>query len=85
MTRALHERLKSPAVLPLRRESLVERGPQHETESHGRDAGGAGVGVPRPALPPTRRLLAVGVRRGGRWRIRTSLWRWLLSFGVGPS
>lgn len=32
-----------------------------------------------------RRLIAVGVRRGGRWRVRTSLWRWLLSWGVGAS
>lgn len=38
-----------------------------------------------PAVAPSRRLLVVGVRRGGRWRVRTSLFRWLLSWGVGAS
>jgi hypothetical protein len=33
-------------------------------------------------MAATRRLLCVGVRRQGRWRIRTSLWRWLALVGL---
>jgi len=27
--------------------------------------------------PPRRRMIAVGKRVGGRWQVRTSLWRYL--------
>jgi hypothetical protein len=32
--------------------------------------------------PPKRRVVAVGRRQNGRWKVRTSLWRYLLSTGV---
>ena len=31
---------------------------------------------------PQRRVIAVGKRENGRWKVRTSLWRYLLSTGV---
>jgi len=31
---------------------------------------------------PKRRVVAVGRRENGRWKVRTSLWRYLLSTGV---
>jgi hypothetical protein len=32
--------------------------------------------------PPRRRVIAVGKRENGRWKVRTSLWRYLLSTAV---
>jgi hypothetical protein len=32
--------------------------------------------------PPSRRVIAVGKRQNGRWKVRTSLWRYLLSTAV---
>jgi hypothetical protein len=43
---------------------------------------------PKPAprfehpTPPRRRVIAVGKRENGRWKVRTSLWRYLLSTAV---
>lgn len=34
----------------------------------------------KPQAAGTRRLIAVGKRVGGTWRIRTSLWRYLASY-----
>jgi hypothetical protein len=32
--------------------------------------------------PPRRRVIAVGKREEGRWKVRTSLWRYLLSTAI---
>lgn len=32
--------------------------------------------------PPRRRVIAVGKRENGRWKVRTSLWRYLLSTAI---
>lgn len=32
--------------------------------------------------PPRRRVVAVGKRENGRWKVRTSLWRYLVSTGI---
>ena len=32
--------------------------------------------------PPARRVIAVGKRQNGRWKVRTSLWRYLLSTAI---
>ena len=32
--------------------------------------------------PPRRRVIAVGKREHGRWKVRTSLWRYLLSTAI---
>jgi hypothetical protein len=32
--------------------------------------------------PPAKRVIAVGRRENGRWKVRTSLWRYLLSTAV---
>jgi hypothetical protein len=32
--------------------------------------------------PPRRRLIAVGKRVGGRWQVRTSLWRYLCATAI---
>ena len=32
--------------------------------------------------PPRRRVIAVGKRENGRWKVRTSLWRYLVSTGI---
>ena len=34
------------------------------------------------AAPPSRRVIAVGKREQGRWKVRTSLWRYLLSTAI---
>jgi hypothetical protein len=34
------------------------------------------------ATPPRRRVIAVGRRENGRWKVRTSLWRYLLSTAI---
>jgi len=32
--------------------------------------------------PPRRRVIAVGKRENGRWKVRTSLWRYLVSTAI---
>jgi hypothetical protein len=32
--------------------------------------------------PPRRRVIAIGKRENGRWKVRTSLWRYLASTGI---
>jgi hypothetical protein len=32
--------------------------------------------------PPRRRVMAVGKRENGRWKVRTSLWRYLLATAI---
>jgi hypothetical protein len=32
--------------------------------------------------PPRRRVIAIGKRENGRWKVRTSLWRYLVSTGI---
>ena len=32
--------------------------------------------------PPGRRVIAVGKREKGRWKVRTSLWRYLVSTAI---
>lgn len=41
-------------------------------------------GAPRyeHATPPRRRIIAVGKRENGRWKVRTSLWRYLVSTAI---
>jgi hypothetical protein len=34
------------------------------------------------AAPPRRRVIAVGKREHGRWKVRTSLWRYLVSTAI---
>lgn len=34
------------------------------------------------AAAPQRRVIAVGKRENGRWKVRTSLWRYLLSTAI---
>jgi hypothetical protein len=36
---------------------------------------------PHP-MPPRRRVIAIGKRENGRWKVRTSLWRYLASTGI---
>jgi len=31
---------------------------------------------------PRRRVIAVGKRQNGRWKVRTSLWRWLAATAI---
>jgi len=33
----------------------------------------------------SKKLLVVGVRKGGKWRIRLSLWRYLCATALGAS
>jgi hypothetical protein len=33
-------------------------------------------------MPPRRRVIAIGKRENGRWKVRTSLWRYLASTGI---
>jgi hypothetical protein len=32
--------------------------------------------------PPRKRVIAVGKRENGRWKVRTSLWRYLVSTAI---
>jgi len=60
--------------------SLVREGKMNETRTIDRTQALA----PRfeHPTPPKRRVVAVGRRENGRWKVRTSLWRYLLSTGV---